>query len=108
MALTVREFIRFISGRKWNSRILAETEHGNHRFEVIAVEGRFDSDVVLRLKTILPEVVEDREGNKWGLQSDVTFVVCHEDEEGNLVVPLGTSFTGYSLADIEREFGLKR
>lgn len=100
----IRQVLRYLTGRRWTSRVLATTEHGTHLFEVIGVEGELDGDTVLRLRTILPEVVEDREGDTWGLQSDGTY--SQINLETGWVASVAN--TGYSLADIEREYGLKR
>lgn len=105
----IRTLLRYLTGKRWASKVLATTEHGTHTFEVIGVEGQLNGDTILRLRTILPELVHDREGDVWGLQSDGTYSVCHEDPVTHEVrVAGGTLYTGYSLADIEREYGLKK
>lgn len=105
IVLTVRSLLNLIAGKQWNAPIHAVTEHGSHRFEVVAVEGVLGEPVVLRLKTILPAVVEDKEGDTWGLQSDSTYSVINI--EANFVASPGSRYSGYSLKDIEREYGLK-
>lgn len=75
----IRQMLRHLSGKRWGSKVLATTEHGTHRFEVIGVEGELGGDTVLRLRTIVPDHIIDGDGDKWHLQEDGRYRLNSDD-----------------------------